>query len=161
MKRITARPPARIAFPTPGPPTPATTLSSSKIPSAAPPATKPSSPSTQPRPPLPRRHPAAVAADRSPPGLRSPCSRSRECGVSTASPKETFDQTLACADLPRCHITTPERSTVSPNKVITTALVSTPIYPLHFLIIAISVGLLVKLRLSAFRAEFARGRERL
>jgi hypothetical protein len=51
---------------------------------------------------------------------------------------------------------TPERSTVSPNGVITTVLASSPWYPLHFLIIAISVGLLVKLLSPAIRAEFAR-----
>jgi hypothetical protein len=45
---------------------------------------------------------------------------------------------------------------VSPNGVITTVLGSSPIYPLHFLIIAISVGLLVKLRSPAIRAEFGR-----
>lgn len=51
---------------------------------------------------------------------------------------------------------TPERSTVSPSGVITTVLASSPSYPLHFLIITICVGLLVKLRSPAIRAEFAR-----
>jgi hypothetical protein len=51
---------------------------------------------------------------------------------------------------------TPERSTVSPSGVITTVLTSSPSYPLHFMIIAISTGLLVKLRSPVIRAEFGR-----
>ncbi len=51
---------------------------------------------------------------------------------------------------------TPEHSTVSPNGVITTVLASSPNYALHILIIAICVGLLIKLRSPAIRAAFAR-----
>ena len=49
---------------------------------------------------------------------------------------------------------TPERSTVSPDGVIHTVLASSVDYPLHLLIIAICVGLLVKLLTPATRAEF-------
>lgn len=52
---------------------------------------------------------------------------------------------------------TPERSTVSPNGVVTTVMASTMIYPLYLLIFAISAFLLVKLRSPAIRAQFARG----
>jgi hypothetical protein len=50
---------------------------------------------------------------------------------------------------------TPERSTVSPDGVIHTELVSGINYALNLLIIAISVGLLVKLLAPAVRAEFS------
>lgn len=50
---------------------------------------------------------------------------------------------------------TPEVSTTSPNGVVTTVLGSTPLYPLHLLVIAMCIGLLVKLRSPAIRAEFA------
>jgi hypothetical protein len=50
---------------------------------------------------------------------------------------------------------TPERSTVSPSGLITTELASSANYPLHFLILAICVGLLMKLRKPAIRAEFS------
>jgi hypothetical protein len=51
---------------------------------------------------------------------------------------------------------TPERSTVSPSGLITTTLASSPSYPLHLLIIAISLALLWKLRSPTIRAEFTR-----
>jgi hypothetical protein len=50
---------------------------------------------------------------------------------------------------------TPERSTVSADGVTHTVLASSPNYPLHLLVIAISVGLLVKLLTPAIRAEFS------
>ena len=50
---------------------------------------------------------------------------------------------------------TPEESTVSPSGVITTTMAWSVNYPLHLLIIAISVGLLVKLLKPAIRAQFA------
>lgn len=50
----------------------------------------------------------------------------------------------------------PEQSTVSPDGVINTVLASSVNYPLHLLIIAICVGLLVKLLSPAIRAEFFR-----
>ena len=53
-----------------------------------------------------------------------------------------------------CRGGTPERSTVSPSGLITTTLAHSPNYTAHFLIIAIAVGLLVKLRSRAIRAEF-------
>lgn len=46
---------------------------------------------------------------------------------------------------------------MSPTEVITTVLTSSPIYPLHSLIIAILFGLLMKLCSPAIHAEFASG----
>jgi len=51
---------------------------------------------------------------------------------------------------------TPERSTVSPDGVIHTVLASNVDYPLHLLIVAICVGLLMKLLTPAIRTEFIR-----
>jgi hypothetical protein len=50
----------------------------------------------------------------------------------------------------------PEQTTVSPTGLTTTVLAHTPNYPLHGLIIAICIGLLVMLRARAVRAEFVR-----
>jgi hypothetical protein len=50
---------------------------------------------------------------------------------------------------------TPEQSSVSPTGVITTVLASTPSYSLHIMIIAIAVGLLLKLSSRAIRTELA------
>jgi hypothetical protein len=50
---------------------------------------------------------------------------------------------------------TPEENTVSPSGVITTTMAWSVNYPLHLLVIAISVGLLVKLLKPAIRAQFA------